>query len=48
MVDRGDFRLRENGRGRDEAVESGTAAATGFIEKLSGQTRLRASEWHDA
>ena len=48
LVDRGNFRLREHGCSRDEAVESGAAAATGFIEKLGGQNRLRASEWHDA
>jgi|ERR1035441_6348627 hypothetical protein len=36
LVDCGNFRLREHRRRRDEAVESRTAAATGFIEKVGG------------
>ena len=48
LVHCGNLRLREHGRGRDEAVESGTAAATGLVEKIGGQNRLRASERHDA
>ena len=38
LVHRGYFRLREHRRSCDEAVESGTAAATGFIEKVGGMS----------
>ena len=47
MVHSGHFRLRQQRRRRDEAVETGAASPPGFVEKVSGQNRLQLAKGDD-
>jgi len=47
LIQRGQFRLREDCRGGDKAVESRTASSACLVEKLSGQDCFGASKGND-